>query len=177
VGIAHASTVVGLSIEDQARLSKFVVVGEVVSLVGSEHPQHGIETEVTLEVTDALMGRVSAGDAFVFHTRSGAVDGVLSHAEGEADLRVGQKVLVFVEEIGGRRYNLGLSMGVFHVQERDGAVMSFTRAITDGLEVIDAERVELGPITYRDMASRVAWASRKTEFDSPVLRESLGRGR
>jgi hypothetical protein len=55
--------------------------------------------------------------------------------------------------------------------------MSFTRAITDGLEVIDAERVELGPITYRDMASRVAWASRKTEFDSPVLRESLGRGR
>ena len=173
----HASTVISLSIEDQARLSKLVVVGEVVRLKGIDHPEHGIETAVTLEVVDVLQGETAHGDTVVFHTREGEVDGVVSEAVGEVRFRLGQKALVFIEDVEGRLYNVGLSTGVWNVQERDGGVVGFTRALTDGLEVVGEEPLELGPIPYRDMSSRVAWASRHPQFDNPMLREQRAQGR
>ena len=36
--------------------------------------------------------------------------------------------------------------------------------------------VELGPIDYRTMSSRVEWAVRHPQFDEPMLREHLGQG-
>lgn len=175
-GPASASTVLGLSVEDQTRLAKLVVVGEIVSLKGVDHPENGIETAVTLRVTEMLKGKASGGRV-VFYTHGGEVAGVTSDAVGEADFRVGQKMLVFIEDVDGRLYNLGLSMGAWNVHERDGAAASFTRAITDGLEVVGEEPLELGPIAYRDMASRVAWATGNPQFDNPMLRETLGQWR
>ena len=49
LGSLHASTVLGLTIEDQARLSKHVVVGVVVGQEGVDTPENGLETAVTLE--------------------------------------------------------------------------------------------------------------------------------
>ena len=171
---AFPSTVLGLSIEDQARLSRFVVVGEVTGLAASDHPQHGIETAVTLAVKDVLKGDLVPGEAMVFHTRQGEVGGVKSEVPGEASLRVGQTVLVFVEEVEGRLYNLGLSMGVWSVLERDGSVTGFARVLTDGLEVVGEDVVELGPISRADMLSRVLDAATHPEFDHPLLRSALG---
>jgi hypothetical protein len=173
---ALASTVIGLSIEDQTRLARLVVLGEVTSLQGVDHPEHGIETAVTLRVIDVLKGAVPAGSSLVFHTHQGEVAGLISEAPGEATFQVGQKALVFVEEIDGRLYNLGLSLGVWSVKERDGAVAAYTRAIADGLEVVGQEAVELGPISHRDMVSRVLWAASHPEFESPLLREARVAG-
>jgi len=171
---AMASSVLGLSIEDQARLSQLVVVGEVMSQKGVIHAQNGYETVVRLRVTDVLKGKVQEGQTLVFHTRSGEVDGVISEALGEAMLRTGQKYLVFIESVDGRLYNLGLSMGVWNVAE-DGGGMRFTRALEDGLEVVGDVAPEHGPLSLPEMASRVSVAERQPAFDHPFLRENAGR--
>lgn len=173
---ASASTVIGLSVEDQARLSRYVVVGEVVSLQGVMDETQGLETAVSLKVTDALKGPARRGQSLVFHTRGGALDGELSEAMGEAQLRPGQRVLVFVESVDGRLYNMGLSMGVWSVNEDRAGAQVFTRALQDGLTVIGDEAVEHGPLSYDEMRSRVQFASRHPEFDNEMLRSRAGQG-
>lgn len=174
---ARASTVLGLTIEDQARLSSDVVVGEVLSLQGVEDPENGIETEVTLRVTFSLKGGTRPGDSLVFHTRSGEVDGVISQAVGEADLKPGQRILAFVEEIDGRKYNLGLSFGVFNALEDRKGKLSFVRALQDGLEIVGEEEIGNGPFALEEIASRVAFARRNPRFDNGMVREVFGTGR
>jgi len=174
---ASASTVIGLSVEDQARLSQFVVVGQVVSQRGVMDETQGLESEVTLRITDVLKGQVRRGGELLFHTRGGALDGELSEAMGEAQLHPGQRVLVFVESVDGKLYNLGLSMGVWDLNEdRDGRQV-FTRALQDGLTVIGDEEVEHGPLSYDEMRSRVDNAARHPRFDNEMLRSRAGQGR
>jgi len=176
VGTAAASTVLGLSVEDQARLSTLVVAGHVTTLRGEDDPANGIETAVGLVVTDVFKGDVRPGETVVFHTRGGEVDGVISLAEGEAEFRHGQRVLVFIEEIDGRLYNLGLSSGVWTVAESRREGLVFARALTNGLEVAGGVDLETGPISLGEMSARVQSSTRRPDFDHPVLRESrLGR--
>lgn len=176
-GVIQASTVIGLSVEDQARLSELVVVGEVIGQRGVVHPVQGLETAVTLRVSEALKGDVRPGRTIVFHTRSGEVDGEVSEAIGEAVLRPGQRVLVFVERVEGRRYNLGLSMGVWDANEDRSGHIILTRALQDGLSVIGEDQVEHGPLTIDEMRARVDRAARELRFDNEVLRSQHGQGR
>src|SRR6185436_12387125 len=120
----------------QARLSRYVVVGQIVAQRGVEHPENGLETEVTLRVVSSLKGDVRPGQELAFHTRSGEVNGEISTADGEAVLHTGQRVLVFVEEIEGRLYNLGLSYGVYQVKENAKGRQSVVRDLQDGLEIV-----------------------------------------
>ena len=176
VGSAAASTVLGLSVEDQARLSELVVVGEVISQRGVAHPVNGLETAVTFKVSEVLKGDVRPGQAITFHTRGGEADGEISEALGEAVFNPGQKALVFIESVEGRRYNLGLSMGVWDVHEDVAGVISFTRALRDGLSIVGEEKVEHGPLSFVDMRSRVDRARRNPRFDDELLRGRIGQG-
>lgn len=174
-GLATASTVIGLSVEDQARLSRYVVVGRVVGQHGVEDPDNGIETEVTLKVQTVLKGDVRRGESLVFHTRSGEVGGESSKAIGEAELNSGQTVLVFLEDVDGRLYNLGLSMGVWDVAKDRSGKIQYTRALREGLNVVGEVQVENGPIPAATMRERVNKAIREPAFDHPMLRERAER--
>lgn len=176
-GAAWASTVIGLSVEDQARLSEMIVVGEVIAQRGVSHRDNGLETAVSLRIDDVLKGRVRAGQVVTFHTRGGELNGEISEALGEAVLRSGQKVLVFIESVDGRLYNLGLSMGVWEVQEDRAGGAIFTRSVRDGLSVVGEEAVEHGPLSYDEMRSRVSYAARNPRFDNETLRGRSGQGR
>jgi len=176
-GTAWASTVIGLSVEDQARLSHVVVVGEVLNQRGVNHPVGGLETAVTLKVSDVLKGSVRPGQAITFHTRGGELEGEISEALGEAVFRSGEKVLVFIESVDGRLYNLGLSMGVWEVHEDRTGGTVFIRALRDGLAIVGEEAVDRGPVSYGDMRSRVAYAGRNPHFDNEMLRDQSGKGR
>jgi hypothetical protein len=177
LGSSRASTVLGLTIEDQARLSKQVVLGVVVAQRGEDTPDNGLETAVTLRVVSTLKGDARKGDALVFHTRSGELDGEISTAIGETALKTGQQVLVFIEEIDGRLYNLGLSYGVFRANEDSRGRLSLVRAIEDGLEVVDDAGVGHGPFTIEDMRTRVDFAARHPRFDNPRVEAALEQGR
>ena len=172
MGRAAASTVVGLSIEDQARLSRYVVVGEVATLRGLDHPRHGIETAVTLRVSEVLKGDVRVGQPLVFHLRGGQVKDVISEAMGEATVSPGQRVLVFIEEVDGRLYNLGLSMWVWDVSEDEAGFVRVTRALRDGLQVVGGLDIEYGPLAIEDMSARVRESIRNPRFDSEMLRSA-----
>jgi len=177
VGSVHASSVLGLTIEDQARLSKHVVVGVVVGQQGEDNPDNGLETAVTLRVITSLKGETQRGDALVFHTRSGELDGEISTAVGEAVLQPGQKIMVFIEEIDGRLYNVGLSYGVFRVNEDARGRQSVVRAIEDGLEVVDDAGVGHGPFTMEDIRTRVSYSATHPRFDNAMVQETFGQGR
>jgi hypothetical protein len=176
-GAAQGSTVVGLSVEDQARLSEMVVVGEIVAQRGVDHGKNGIETAVTLRVTDVLKGDVRIGQAVVFHTRGGQVGSEISEAVGEAVFQSGQTSLVFIERVGGRLYNLGLSMGAWDVLDDGAGSRTVVRALQDGLVVIGGEAVERGPIAFDEMAVRVGSTKGNPRFDNEMLREAHGQGR
>lgn len=177
LGTVQASTVIGLTIEDQARLSRHVVIGEVVSQTGVDHPENGLETEVTLRVAAVLKGDTRPGQNLVFHTRSGELDGEISTAIGEAVLFAGQRVLVFVEDVDGRLYNIGLSYGVFKAVEDAKGRVSFVRALEGGLEIVGDEEVGNGPFSAEDIKTRVAYAAKHPRFDHAVVRETFGEGR
>jgi len=177
LGAAQASTVLGLTLEDQARLSRHVVLGEVVAQVGVDHPDNGLETAVTLRVVAGLKGGSQPGDAIVFHTRSGELNGEISVAVGEAVLRTGQTVLVFLEDIDGRLYNIGLSYGVFRAVEDARGRLSLVRAIEDDLHVVDDAGVGDGPFTLEDIRASVAFAARQPRFDNPMVQDAFGKGR
>jgi hypothetical protein len=158
-------------------LSRLVVAGTVLSQVGEFHPEHGIETAVTLEVTDVLKGRVRPGERIVFHTRGGQVGEEVSKVIGEAQLQTGTNVLVFVEQVDGRLYNLGLSMGVWDTHVDAAGRTVFTRSIQDGLEIVGEAVVERGPLSLAEVGRRVEDAVRRPEIDSSMLRETrLGSG-
>jgi hypothetical protein len=176
VGAVQASTVIGLTLEDQARLSKYVVIGEVKAQQGVDDPANGLETEVTLVVSAALKGDVRAGQKLVFHTRSGELDGEVSAAIGEVVLHPGQKILVFVEEIDGRLYNIGLSYGVFNVSTDSLGRVGFTRAIEDGLNVVSDAHVGNGPFTIEDVRTRVAYAATHPRYDNRLVRDAFVGG-
>lgn len=171
-GLASASTVIGLSVEDQARLSKYVVVGRVIGQHGVEDPDNGIETEVTLAVKAVLKGDVRRGENLVFHTRSGDVGDESSRAIGEAEIQSGQLVVVFIEDIDGRLYNLGLSMGVWDVQKDRLGRTQYTRALREGLVVVGDVRVDNGPMLAAEMRGRVKRSIQQPAFDHPMLREA-----
>jgi hypothetical protein len=175
-GVAMASTVLGLSIEDQARLSTHVVVAEVLTLEGVDHPENGLETAVTVRVLRSLKGDVAPGGTLTFHTRSGELDGEISEAIGEAVFRPGQRTLVFVESIDGRLYNIGLSYGVFDVREDARGRVSFVRAIQDGLDIVGDGPGD-GPFSMEEIAARVAYTRKNPRFDNPMVREAFGEGR
>ena len=168
---AYASTVIGMSVEDHARLSKHVVLGTIVSQVGIDDPETGIETAVTIKVRHDFKRQAAAGDLVTFHIRSGEVDGEISEAVGEAVFQNGKVALVFVEEVNGKLYNVGLSSGVWNVLEDKKGGMSFTRALRDGLEVVGGT-FEMGPVSFHGMQGRVNAAMHKPDFDNPLLREA-----
>ena len=177
LGSLRASTVLGLTIEDQARLSTHVVLGVVVGQEGVDTPENGLETAVTLRVVASLKGDTKRGSSLVFHTRSGELDGEISTAIGETALKTGQTVLVFVEEIDGRLYNLGLSYGVFRVNEDSRGRQSLVRAIEDGLEVVDDAGVGHGPFALEDIRTRVNYAAAHPRFDNPMVQAAFAGGR
>lgn len=168
---ASASTVIGMSVEDHARLSKHVVLGTIVSQVGIEDPEMGIETAVTIKVRHDFKRQAAAGELLTFHIRSGEVGDVVSTAEGEAVFQTGKSALVFLEDIDGTLYNIGLSSGVWNVLEDKKGGVSFTRALQDGLEVVGGQ-FEMGPVSFHGMQGRINAAIHKPEFDNAILREA-----
>lgn len=176
-GSTSASTVLGLTLEDQTRLSRHVVIGVVTGQQGVDHPENGLETAVTLRVQADLKGGLKPGSTLVFHTRSGELNGESSIAVGEAVFKTGQRALVFVEEVDGRLYNLGLSYGVFNATEDARGRQRFVRAVQDDLQVVDDAGVGPGPFSLEDLRTRVAWAERHPRFDNPTVEAVFGQGR
>lgn len=95
---AHASTVVAMTLPDLVDKSDLVVVGIPKSRV-SRWEGGRIITYTTVAVDQAIGGDAKAGGSVVVRTYGGVVDGIGQITHGEAVLKPGAPVLLFLRPL------------------------------------------------------------------------------
>ncbi len=118
---ARASVVVELSQAQKVALSHVIVRGRVVQSEAVLQANGKIETKHVMEVTTWFKSDVPvSGDTLTFYTRGGALGDLVTRVGGEAQLVVGDEVVLFLERLGrsgsSELYPIGLSQGAFIVQ-------------------------------------------------------------
>ncbi|HEU4383153.1 MAG TPA: hypothetical protein VFR85_06560 [Anaeromyxobacteraceae bacterium] len=114
---AHASVAAEMDLAELCRSADAVIHGIVVS-AESAWEDGVIATRSTVRVARSLKG--AAGDQVVVRTLGGVVGGIGQIASGEAALRPGEEVLLFLEAAGPAYRAVGMAQGAFHVR-RDPA--------------------------------------------------------
>jgi hypothetical protein len=132
---ASATTVMYVPIGRSLQMSELVLVGHVLSTKAAYNAEGEIVTEVSLLVEEPLKGWVEPGEIFTFHAWGGSLDGTIVETVGEARYRLGEKVLVQLENIDGEFHTLGLSFGKWNVV-RDEAGNPWIERKLDDLNVV-----------------------------------------
>ena len=135
-----ATTVVYVPVGESIQLSGLVVKGTVTDQYVGLDAEGQIVTTVVLAVDDAIKGGAAVGDSVTFQAWGGSLGGINVETVGEAAYRVGEKVLVQLEDIDGVWHTLGLAFGKWNVftdsdgeeiLRRDLSELCLARAVTD----------------------------------------------
>lgn len=151
-----ATTVLYVPVHRSLQLSDEVLVGYVLSLEPAYNAEGEIVTRVNLLVEESLKGDVRPGEIYSFDAWGGSLDGVTVETVGEAQYRLGEKVLVQLEDIDGERHTLGLAFGKWNVSRgRDGSPW-LQRSLSDLnlVGVSEAPVQELPLARMREIAAR-----------------------
>ena len=144
---AHASVAAEMDLAQLCRAADAVIHGTVVS--GESAWEDGvIVTRSTVRVWRSLKG--AAGGQVAVRTLGGVVGGIGQLASGEAALRPGEEVLLFLEAAGPAYRPVGMAQGAFRVRRdpatgakaawRDLDGLAVARPGPHGLEVAAAPR-------------------------------------
>lgn len=155
--VASATTIVYVPLKRSVQMSDLVLVGYVVG-VQPEYGREGeIVTRVNLLVEERLKGAAEPGQIFSFHAFGGSLDGVNVETVGEARYRLGEKVLVQLEDVDGEYHTLGLAFGKWNVARDKAGSPWITRELAD-LEMVGVEEapVEQVPLDRMRQAVRAA---------------------
>ncbi|MBI4871149.1 MAG: hypothetical protein HY814_06240 [Candidatus Riflebacteria bacterium] len=118
-----AMTLQYLTPAERVRLSERIVRGNVTSLEGVSSPEGGIETRVTVRVSESFKGPSTADVTF---TVPGGTDGsVTTLVPGAPAYERGQDVIVMLQPVSdGTLMPIGLPQGSFHVRKQhDGTAV------------------------------------------------------
>jgi hypothetical protein len=146
---ASATTVMYVPVGRSVQMSELVLVGHVLNTKAVFNAEGEIVTEVSLLVEEPLKGWVRPGEIFTFHAWGGSLDGTTVEAVGEARYKLGEKVLVQLEDINGfgEFHTLGLSFGKWNVVRDDAGTPWVIRKLDDlnvvGLTETPATRMPL----------------------------------
>jgi len=150
-----ATTVLYTSVPRSVQLSDLVLLGHVLRLENGYNQDGEIVTKVHLLVEESLKGAVERGQVLVFDAWGGSMDGTHVETVGEAHYRLGEKVLVQLEDIDGEYHTLGLSFGKWNVmRNREGKSM-LVRNLQD-LHLVGAseEPLEVFPLARMRAVTR-----------------------
>jgi len=120
---SRASVAVAMTLKDLVEKSESVVVGIPKSRT-SRWEAGRIITYTTVAIDTAVSGSTKAGETITIRTLGGVVDGIGQIVHGEAVLKVGSPVMIFVgplttsyaaTAIAGSRIVVGMSQGVLPV--------------------------------------------------------------
>lgn len=151
-----ATTVLYVPMHQSVRLSDEVLVGYVLGMEPAYNAEGEIVTRVSLLVEENLKGDARPGEVFIFDAWGGSLDGVTVETVGEARYRLGEKVLVQLEDLDGEFHTLGLSFGKWSVvRGRDGSPR-IQRSLDDlsMVGVMEAPVQELPLARMREIANR-----------------------
>ncbi|HSK75810.1 MAG TPA: hypothetical protein VLQ45_05085 [Thermoanaerobaculia bacterium] len=126
-----ATTVVYVPVKRSVQMSDLVLVGHVLSMEAVYNAEGEIVTRIDLLVEEPLKGFARPGEIFSFHAWGGSLDGTVVETVGEAHYRLGEKVLVQLENIDGELHTLGLSFGKWNVVRDEAGAQWVTRSLDD----------------------------------------------
>lgn len=92
---------------------------EVVALEASYDELDRIVTDATLRVVEPLVGPSRVGDTLVVRRIGGTLGGLALRIEGEPSFVPGERLVVFLEDVGGVLRPVGMSQGVLPVERAD----------------------------------------------------------
>jgi hypothetical protein len=117
---AGATTLVPTDVPEMSREARTIAVGRVAAVdVRWLADRRGIETLVTLDAEEYIKGALGAQVQFL--VPGGAIGRYRSVVVGAPQLRVGQRVVVFLGARGpGIPYILGFNQGLFRVRTENG---------------------------------------------------------
>ena len=131
VAPAAATTVMYVPVAKSIQLSELVVIGHVLKLEPAYNREGEIVTKVHLLVQETLKGSLQRGEVFVFDAWGGSLDGTTVETVGEASYKLGEKVLVQLENIDGEYHTLGLSFGKWNVVKGTNGTQTVVRNLSD----------------------------------------------
>lgn len=149
-----ATTVAYVPIDKSIDLSDAVLVGHVLRMEAAYNADGEIVTRIELLVEETLKGDVRRGDVFTFDAWGGSLDGVNVETVGEARYKLGQKVLVQLENIDGEYHTLGLSFGKWDVSKDAKGQQWITRSLSD-LNVVGVNEAPVEKMPLRQMRDAV----------------------
>jgi hypothetical protein len=172
-GVATASIVVALSVEEMAKRADLVVFGEVVAVNTSWSSDHRhIYRRVVVHPEETWKG--PGQTEVVFVAPGGDLEGVSEKVVGEPVFVVGARGAFFLEPAGNTHRLIGLSQGFFE-SSRDGLVqrtedLAFAQP-SGGAYRISAHGAESqAPVTLDALRGRVRGALHSTGEVAPASR-------
>lgn len=145
-----ATTVMYVPIDRSVAMSDAILVGHVLRMETDYNAAGEIVTKIELLVEENLKGDSRPGEVFTFHVWGGSLDGVRMETAGEARYRLGQKVLVQLENIEGEYHTLGLSFGKWDVAKDAKGAQWITRSLAD-LNVVGLNEAPLEKMPLRQL--------------------------
>jgi hypothetical protein len=149
-----ATTVLYVPIDKSIEMSEMVLVGHVLRMEAAYNGDGEIVTRVALLVEESLKGDVKPGDVLTFDAWGGSLDGVNVETAGEARYRLGQKVLVQLENVNGEYHTLGLSFGKWDVSKDAKGKQWISRSLSD-LNVVGVNEAPVEKMPLRQMREAV----------------------
>lgn len=156
-GTARAAVVLRLELPDLVARAEHIVVAVAQQEQSRFRPDGRIVTDVTLTVTETLKGDFRSGQDIVVTRLGGEVGEIGMLVEGAPRFRMGRSAVLFLRELSttGELQVVGMSQGVFHLEEREGRLyqipgggeLSLVHRSADGELVEEAQpAVEPGPL-------------------------------
>jgi len=146
-GTVSATTIAYVPMKRSVQMSELVLIGYVVGVEPTYNRDGEIVTRVDLLVETPLKGGADHGQIFSFHAWGGHLDGVNVETVGEAHYRLGEKVLVQLENIEGEYHTLGLAFGKWNVVRDPAGAPWIKRDLSDldmvGLTEAPVEQIPL----------------------------------
>lgn len=137
---ANATLIQVLSFEKLTLVSDMVIDGTVLKSEAHWTPDHqGVYTDIDILVADPVVGAATAGRVVTVRQAGGELDGMAFTFVGMPVFKVGERVLLFLQEIQGLRIVVGLKQGKLPIvrDPETGALMA-RRDLSD-LAVISAD--------------------------------------
>lgn len=145
-----ATTVLYVPIDRSIEMSEAVLVGHVLHMEAVYNGEGEIVTRIDLLVEESLKGNARAGEVVTFEAFGGSLDGVNVETVGEARYRLGQKVLVQLENVNGELHTLGLSFGKWDVTKDAKGQSWISRSLSD-LNVVGITEAPVEKMPLRQM--------------------------
>jgi hypothetical protein len=160
---ARATISEALSLRDLVREAQHVVLATAVDARVQRDARGRIVTDYTVRVEDVMKGDARGGGTLVMRALGGAIGDIGMHIEGEPELVLGERYVLFLHVLGDARTlrPVGMSQGVMPVEQQGseemvhpgGAGLALTQRARG--QLVPAPAALLHPEPYAQLRDRV----------------------